>query len=84
MKVYEEFISGAENGVILFSLGYTGFSAKDVPQDVVRALMIAFSALEERVIMRFDEEYLPFIPENVLVSDWVPQMAILGKIFKVI
>lgn len=40
--------------------------------------MQVFASLEERVIMRFDADVLPFIPENVLVSDWVPQMSILG------
>ena len=52
------------------SLGYTGFSAKDVPPQVVKALLDAFSALDQRVIMRFDPSFLPYIPSNVMVSNW--------------
>ena len=52
------------------SLGYTGFSAKDVPPRVVKALLDAFSALDQRVIMRFDPNFLPYVPSNVMVSNW--------------
>lgn len=77
-KAYQDFVAGAKAGVILFSLGYTGFSAKDVPPQVVKALLDAFSALDQRVIMRFDPNFLPYVPSNVMVSNWVPQIAILG------
>ena len=63
--LYQDFVSGADAGVILFSLGYTGFSAKDVPPKVVMALLEVFAALEQRVIMRFDASILPYIPSNV-------------------
>ena len=52
------------------SLGYTGFSAKDVPPRVVEALLDAFATLDQHVIMRFDANFLPYIPSNVMVSDW--------------
>lgn len=53
-----------------YSLGYTGFSAKDVPPQVVKALLDAFSALDQRIIMRFDPSFLPYVPSNVMVSNW--------------
>ena len=81
MQSYEDFISGAEYGVVLFSLGYTGFSAKDVPSDVVKALMDAFAAMEQRVIMRFDSSILPHIPSNVMVADWWWQMIIIIALY---
>ena len=64
---FKEFVDGAQNGVVLFSLGYTGwvrylcavalsfltrFEPRDVPQRVVSAYMFAFSQLPQRVIMR--------------------------------
>ena len=75
---YLDFINEAEHGVILFSLGYTGFSAKDIPKQVVKSLIDTFAKLQQRVIMRFDVNVLPYIPDNVLVSNWVPQNDILG------
>ena len=78
-KDYQDFVSGAEEGVILFSLGYTGFSAKDVPQSVVLALLEAFSSMKQnRFVMRFDPEVMPFTPDNVKVSKWIPQQALLA------
>ena len=78
-KDYQDFVSGAEDGVILFSLGYTGFSAKDVPQSVVLALLEAFSSMKKnRFVMRFDPEVMPFTPDNVKVSKWIPQQALLA------
>ena len=79
-QIYKDFIEDAEHGVILFSLGYTGFSASDIPKNVILALLESFASIDQRVIMRFDKDVLPYIPNNVMVSNWVPQVAILGKL----
>ena len=63
----------------MFSLGYTGFNAKDVPHQIVTAFVNAFAKLKQKVIMRFDANYLPYVPENVMVRDWIPQQDLLGK-----
>ena len=65
--------------MVLFSLGFTGFSSKDFPAETTLQFLQAFSKLSQRVIMRFDPDYLPFVPENVLVAKWVPQQSILGS-----
>ncbi len=65
--------------MVLFSLGYTGFSAKDVPVPIVLSFIDAFAKLKQKVIMRFDRKYLPYVPENVMVRDWIPQQDLLGK-----
>ena len=72
------FVDEAKHGVILFSLGFTGFDSKDIPKEVVAAFLSAFSKLKQRVIMRFDAKYLPYQPKNVLVEEWIPQQEILG------
>jgi hypothetical protein len=41
---YEDFINSAEHGVVLFSLGCTGFSAKDFPAEVTSSFISAFAA----------------------------------------
>ena len=76
---YQDFVSSAEHGTILFSLGYTGFSAKDVPRPVVLALLKAFSAMtKHNFVMRFDPQVMPYTPANVKVSSWIPQQELLA------
>ena len=48
-----EFVSDADEGIILFSLGYTGFSPADVPKHVIDSFLTSFAGLKQKVIMRF-------------------------------
>ena len=75
---FREFVDGAEKGVVLFSLGYTGVKPKHVPGFVVSAFIEAFAKLEQRVIMRFDPSLVEAVPENVLVVPWFPQQDLLA------
>ena len=79
MQKYAAWFASAHHGVVLFSLGYTGFEAKDVPVAVLREILTAFAQLKQKVIMRFSKEFIPFTPDNVLVEEWLPQQDILGK-----
>ncbi len=72
-------MDNAEHGVVLLSMGYTGFRADVVPPGIIKAFVTAFSKMKQRIIMRFDPSQLPFVPDNVMVMDWVPQQDILGK-----
>ena len=74
-------MSTAKHGVVLFSMGYTGFEPKEVPKGFLEEILTAFSQLKQKVIMRFDEDFIPFKPKNVMVAHWVPQQDILGKSF---
>ena len=50
-----------------------------MPQSVVLALLEAFSSMKQnRFVMRFDPEVMPFTPDNVKVSKWIPQQALLA------
>ena len=48
----------------------------------MRAFISAFARLEQKVVMRFDPKFLPFVPDNVMVANWVPQQEILGKLLQ--
>ena len=74
-----DFIKDAHDGIILFSLGYTGFEPQDIPSSLIQAFINSFSKLKQKVVMRFDRNLLAKIPENVLVIDWLPQTELLGK-----
>ena len=63
----QEFIDGAEHGVILFTMGFI-FNPKVVPKDRVDTLLAAFGRLPQRVIVKFDTPPEDS-PPNVLVKE---------------
>ena len=75
-----EFIKNADDGIALFSLGYTGFTPQDVPSHLMNSFMNAFSKLSQKVIVRFNKKLLSKIPNNVLVVDWLPQHDLLCEL----
>ncbi|XP_037093340.1 UDP-glucuronosyltransferase 1A8-like [Pollicipes pollicipes] len=78
-KEYEDFMQSAgEHGVIVFSLGITGYEALSVPDDYIHAFMNVFGKLKQKVLMRFTASRLSTIPDNVKVVEWLPQIDVLG------
>jgi len=77
---FAQFVESADDGIILFSLGYTGFEPRDVPTNVINSFIEAFSKLSQKVIMRFDASLVSNIPSNLLIVDWFPQHDLLGTI----
>ena len=73
-------MANASSGVILFSLGFTGFQSKDIPVGVLESFVKVFAKLELTVIMRFQPgpDWVMEIPGNVHMMEWVPQQEILG------
>ncbi|XP_042212020.1 UDP-glucuronosyltransferase 1A9-like [Homarus americanus] len=74
----DRWVSEAESGVVVFSLGYTGYEATTVPEHVMDAFITAFARLEQRVLVRFNAALLLYVPDNVMVVDWFPQHDVLG------
>lgn len=74
----QEWIDGAEHGVIFFSLGS---NAKSIflPQDKIDVFMKTFSKLKQRVIFKWESDELPEKPDNVLIGNWLPQNDILAN-----
>ena len=73
------FVDSAPDGVVMFSLGYSGFQPAVVPRQLMQEFIKAFRQLKQRVVMRFDPELLDDIPENVMVVKWIPQEDLLGE-----
>ena len=48
-----QFIRDADDGIVLFSLGYTGFTPQDVPSHLMNSFMNSFSKLRQKVIVRY-------------------------------
>ncbi|KAH8277484.1 hypothetical protein KR026_011519 [Drosophila bipectinata] len=76
-KDIEEFIEGAEHGVIYFSMG-SNLKSKTLPLEKRQALIDTFAQLKQRVLWKFEDPNLPGKPDNVFISDWFPQDDILA------
>jgi len=73
-----QFIEGAENGVILFTMGFI-YDPTAVPPSSIQKLMSVFARLPQRVVMKLaSTEWAAASPSNVLVVPWVPQQAVLA------
>ncbi|XP_066137700.1 UDP-glycosyltransferase UGT5-like [Euwallacea fornicatus] len=75
-KDLQEFMDGAKEGVIYFSLG-SNAKSKDMTHEKKSMFLNIFGRLKQKVIWKFEEK-LPNIPSNVLIKDWCPQQDILA------
>lgn len=73
----DKFIRGADQGVILFSLGSLAGS-RDLGVEARQIFQNVFAQIPQRIIWKYGE-HIDGITDNVLISDWVPQQDILGK-----
>ena len=73
----KKFLDEAENGVIFFSLGSNAKSTY-LPKHKVNALLSTFSKLKQRVIWKWESDFLPGKPDNVMIGKWLPQDDILA------
>jgi len=75
----DDFLSGAKDGFILFSLGSI-VQAKTMPPAYRQIFVNVFAKLKQRVIWKWEEETMEGLPPNVKLSKWLPQQDILGII----
>lgn len=73
----QKWLDDAENGAIYMSLG-TNVKSSELSSERVNMILKAFSTLQERVIWKFENESLPGLPSNVLISKWLPQSDLLA------
>jgi len=55
-----------------------------LPDDVLDAFKFVFSQLPQTVIWKYENDYMPDKPENVVLCKWLPQRAILRELNKYI
>ncbi len=73
----ETFVGGATDGIVLVSFGSIPAFSK-MPHPLLKIFMDAFVGIPQRVIMKYDGEPYPNIPDNVRLLPWLPQNDILG------
>ncbi|CAH1119521.1 unnamed protein product [Phaedon cochleariae] len=72
----QEFMNGAERGVVYFSLG-TNIKSNRLSPALRNVIMDTFRELPYRLLWKFDKVDFPDIPKNVKIMNWVPQQDIL-------
>ncbi|XP_015126177.1 UDP-glucuronosyltransferase [Diachasma alloeum] len=73
----KDFLDTAEKGFVYFSLGST-LPGHYMPDEIRRIFTEVFAAIPYRVIWKWEDDHLPEKPDNVLISKWLPQRAILA------
>lgn len=74
---FQNFLDGAENGAIIFSMGSV-IQAHKWEVEKREAFVRTFKKLKQRVIWKYENDTLPNKPENVMISKWLPQRDILA------
>lgn len=78
MQDIKDFLDSAENGTVYFSLGSNVLSHK-LNNNTLEAITRAFASLPYKVLWKFESDYLPEKPENVMTKKWLPQQDVFGK-----
>ncbi|XP_043511571.1 UDP-glucosyltransferase 2-like [Frieseomelitta varia] len=75
-KDLQEFVDGAKNGFIYFSLG-TNAKSSELPVEILRVFCDVFATLPYRIVWKYEKD-LPGKPDNVYTAKWLPQQSILA------
>lgn len=73
----QEFLDGAQEGVIYFSLG-SNVKSMHIDKKKRAVIMEVFSELPYKVLWKFESDDLENKPQNVKISKWLPQQDLLG------
>ncbi|XP_037926212.1 UDP-glycosyltransferase UGT5-like isoform X1 [Hermetia illucens] len=76
-KDIKQFLDGAENGAIYFSLG-TNLRSSDIPSEKLSVLLKVLGSVKQRILWKWEDEKIPQLPKNIMVKKWMPQSDILA------
>jgi glucuronosyltransferase len=74
----QKWIDEAEHGVILFSFG-SNVKSSALSEYKLKIILDTFAKVKQRVLFKWESDYLPVNLSNVMTSKWMPQYDILGK-----
>lgn len=73
-------MSGAKDGVIVFSLG-SMIRTSTLPKESAAALLAGFGTLRQRVVWKWEDAAPGPVPKNVRLSKWLPQFDVLCEYY---
>ncbi|VEN63192.1 unnamed protein product [Callosobruchus maculatus] len=74
---FQEFMDSAQEGVVYFSLGST-IKPSTMSEDKKRAILQALGKLKQKVLWKWDEDYISDKPTNIKLAKWIPQQDLLA------
>jgi glucuronosyltransferase len=76
----QEFLDGAQNGAIYFSMGSI-LRSDTLPKEKIQEILSTFAELKQRIIWKWESDELTISqPPNIKIGKWLPQQDILGNI----
>ncbi|XP_044731275.1 uncharacterized protein LOC123294226 [Chrysoperla carnea] len=72
----KSFLDNAQNGFIYFSLG-SNIKSSLLGEKTIATILKVFKWLPYRILWKYESENLSNKPDNVFISQWVPQRAVL-------
>ncbi|KAK4876034.1 hypothetical protein RN001_012456 [Aquatica leii] len=76
-KDLQDYLDGAKNGVIYFSMG-SNLRSVDIEEHKLNAIVKVFKNLKQNILWKWENDTLPEPLENVMIKSWLPQGDILG------
>jgi len=73
-----KFIEDSPNGVMFFTFGSL-IRVSTLPKQVLQTFKDVFAMLPIRVLWKYEEE-MPDKPDNVYISNWMPQRDIMSML----
>lgn len=77
MQDLKDFADGANDGLILFSMG-SALQGSMMPDRIRKMFLNVFSRLKQRVLWKWETEHMDDLPKNVKLSKWLPQPDVLA------
>lgn len=78
MKEFKDFLDSATDGAVLFSLGSEVKMSEYLSEEKLDILLTFFGSLKQKIIMKWELDELQDKPDNVMITKWHPQNAILA------
>ncbi|XP_074037417.1 UDP-glycosyltransferase UGT5 isoform X3 [Leptinotarsa decemlineata] len=76
-KDLQDYLDSSSQGVVYFSLGSNVKSA-NLSIHLREVIINAFEEIPYNVLWKWESDYLPDCPENVMTRKWLPQQDLLG------
>ncbi|XP_050518303.1 UDP-glycosyltransferase UGT5 isoform X2 [Diabrotica virgifera virgifera] len=76
-KDIQDYLDSAPQGVVYFSLGSNVKSA-NLTEQIRKEIVAGLGALPYKVLWKWETDYLPNKPDNVMTKKWCPQQDILA------
>ena len=76
----QRFLDEAHEGVLYFSLGSI-IKASTMPKEKLEIISKAIGSIPRKVIWKWEVDDFPNKPANLLIRKWLPQSAILRKLY---